>query len=999
MSVSKPALGRWLLWLFVLSGFAGLVYQSVWSHYLGLVLGHAAYAQSLVLAIYMGGMALGSWLVSRAGVRWRRLILAYALVECAIGLLGLLFHGLFVAYTDFSQDVVLARLHSEGLATLWQWSSAALLIAPQSVLLGMTFPLMSAGYLRVAPGEDGAILGGLYFSNSIGAAFGALVCTFVLLPWIGMPGAVQAAGAINILVALLAAALARSIDDPAYRFPAAASPDRAGPDRASTNRADRLVLAAAFVTGATSFVYEIGWVRLLNQALGTTVHSFELMLAAFIFGLAFGGLWVRRRSARVLDAVAATGHAQVWMGIAALLSLPLFAQSFRWVGWLIGELQRNDAGYTVFSIGSAAIALLVMFPAAFFAGMTLPLLTMALLRRGRGEASIGRVYAANTLGAIVGVFLTLHALIPLIGVRLAVTLAAVGDLALGLLLLRFAAQKPRRVAFAVSGTVAAAALVASLQLGRPDPAAQVSGVFRTGNSSLSNAKIFYLRDGKTATVSLFAYRSGTAVIATNGKPDAGLQMRLDLPPSSDEVTMRMAAALPLAIHPSPKRIAVIGWGSGMTTDTFLRSSIPETVDTVEIEPAMYDAARLFGPHVQRAYTDPRSHPRFEDARAYFATGNRRYDVIFSEPSNPWVSGVANLFTEQFYRFLAPHLAKGGVLVQWIHCYEIDDRLLATIIAALIEVYPNVDAYLTNTSDLLLVASEQPLPSVDMRRIGSPDLARELRRNGFENSADFAVRRIGSRATLQAFVRMTHAPPHSDFYPTVSLDGPRARFVRAESTLLQLLVYNGMPVLDVLGQRRPPGATEHVADAKESLLSQRFLRARAVADAIARGDSTSLRQRMPLLVDQVRVLLQAGDAHGEDPAAWFVAVGDLAGNSLGLLSPEELDGVWIRPGWAGDPQRLPEAQRVVLAALDAGARRDVTRMRPTALAALDRLDPRLPGPLREEMLVLAMLGSIGERDFAAVPALETRYGRDIAPSPAYGPIRNYLLAWADVQSHP
>ena len=193
-------LERALLLLFVASGFAGLVYQAIWSHYLGLILGHAAYAQTLVLAIFMGGMASGAWLVSARGGRWSGLIRSYAIVELIVGATALVFHPLFVAYMEVSQSTILPAMQSESAIRLWQWGSAALLIAPQSVLLGMTFPLMSGGYLRVAPHQDGEILGGLYFTNSIGAAAGALAATFLLLPWIGMPGAIMVAGVINILV-------------------------------------------------------------------------------------------------------------------------------------------------------------------------------------------------------------------------------------------------------------------------------------------------------------------------------------------------------------------------------------------------------------------------------------------------------------------------------------------------------------------------------------------------------------------------------------------------------------------------------------------------------------------------------------------------------------------------------------------------------------------------------------------------------------------------------
>lgn len=993
----KPAIGRGLLALFVLSGFAGLIYQSVWSHYLGLTLGHAAYAQSLVLAIYMGGMAVGAWLISRVGARWRQLIMAYAAVEAAIGLIGLLFHGTFVHYTDFSQNVVLPSIASEWLARAWQWSSAALLIAPQSILLGMTFPLMSGGYLRVSPRQDGEILGGLYFTNSIGAAFGALTCTFVLLPWIGMPGAVQVAGWINLIVAGLAAWLAMSIrradtDEVTHQAQVLAQPAR---------RAQTWLLVAAFVTGATSFVYEIGWVRLLNQALGTTVHSFELMLSAFIFGLAFGGLWVRRRSARIIDPVATTGHAQIWMGIAALLSLPLFTQSFHWVQWMMGALARNESGYTLFSLGSVTIALLVMFPAAFFAGMTLPLMTVSLLRRGYGESSIGRIYAANTLGAIVGVFLTMQVLIPLIGVRLAITLAAFGDLVLGLLLLRFLVEIPRRWGYALSATVGLLAVVVSLQLGRPDPGAQVAGVFRTGIASIPDQQVKFLRDGKTATVGVFIQANGVAVIATNGKPDAGIQVQAGQPVSLDEVTMRMAAALPLGMHPHPRDVAIIGWGSGLSTDTFLASPVPQSVNTVEIERAMYDGARLFGSHSARGYTDPRSHPHFDDARTYFSTGNRKYDVILSEPSNPWVSGVASLFTKEFYLFLRRHLKLDGLLVQWLQSYEINDHLLGSMIAALTEVFPQVDVYLTNSSDLLFVSSGQPLRLLDARALGIEPLHSELARLGLVNTGDYSVRRIGSRRVLQAFVRYTDAQPHSDFYPTVSLNGPRSRYMGETSALLQMLVSNGMPVLDILEGRAPPGADE-VTDVPQSTFAQAHGMARDIAVALKSGDTTALQHRDADLATSVQSLLSMRNGMGKDDiGVWYTDVSALAAETIGALPSADLVGVWTKPTWSAQEASLPLPAHAVLSAFDAAARRDVGQLRSRALVALEQLDhdTKVPNALREQMLVLAMLGAIGEHRPEQVPILERTLGDRIPPSMRYGPIRAYLMAWVDEPKAP
>jgi spermidine synthase len=214
--VKTSRLAYALLTLFVLSGFAGLIYQSVWSHYLGLTLGHAAYAQTLVLAIFMGGMALGAWLASRYSTRWKQLVLGYALVEGVIGVCGLVFHQVFVAYSGVSQDTILPALSNITLAHGYQWITAALLISPQSILLGATFPLMSAGLIRALPREHGEVLGGLYFSNSLGAALGALLATFVLLPAVGLPGTVLTAGVLNIVVAIGAWGLSKMLGEASH---------------------------------------------------------------------------------------------------------------------------------------------------------------------------------------------------------------------------------------------------------------------------------------------------------------------------------------------------------------------------------------------------------------------------------------------------------------------------------------------------------------------------------------------------------------------------------------------------------------------------------------------------------------------------------------------------------------------------------------------------------------------------------------------------------------
>lgn len=1010
--MTRAGAGPALLGLFVVSGFAGLIYQSIWSHYLGLTLGHAAYAQTLVLAIFMGGMALGAWLASRWGGRWRDLVLAYALVEAVIGLAGLGFHPLFLGYTALSQQTVLPMLSGAGVAA-WQWLGATALILPQCVLLGATFPLLSAGWLRLAPAQAGRVLGGLYFANSFGAALGVLAATFLLLPRIGMPGAVQLAGGLNLAVAAGAAWLAWSLRragpgrsaasrgprdsggaaDGERLEPRPLAPSPAADGLASAASFSRLVLWATALSGAASFVYEIVWVRLLNQALGTTLHAFELMLAAFILGLACGAWWVRGHGGCIADALRYAGIAQVAMGVAALLSTPVFAQSFVWVGWLVGVLPRDDGGYALYNLGSAAIALAVMFPAAFFAGMTLPLFTMALLRRGAGEAAIGRVYAANTLGAIAGVLACVHLLVPLLGLHGALVLAALVDAGLGLVLLRIAG--PARLLRPAMTILAALAI--AFMFGRPDPLAQLSGVFRTGQARAdAEARVAYLRDGKTATVAVAVYPSGAAMIATNGKPDASLTLGLEDAPMPDEITMLMAGALPLALHPAPREVAVIGWGSGLTTHTLLGSPLPVRVESIEIERAMVEGARVFGARVARAYDDPRSVLRIDDARTHFVAGRRRYDAIVSEPSNPWVSGVAHLFTEEFYALLHRHLTEQGVLVQWLQSYEIDDALLARMVTALLTRFPQAEVYLTNDYDLLLVARRDQAPAaLDLGRLDHAPLRDELARVGLAGEADYRLRRIGGPRVLATFSRLMGGAGHSDFHPVVALGAPRTRFLGSRSEFLQYLVDNGLPVLDLLDGRAPPARGEAVSQVEPS----RFAYAHRIAAEITAGLEGGrvgvwLRERLPDQAAQVERLLarSAAPLDEDEVGAWSADAAAVAKLTLGLLPAADHAQSWVSPRWlsAGQPHLIDE----LMAAWSAAARRAPAAMFDAAVAVLEARDTRLPVEVREQMLVIAQLGALGLGDADGVALLETRYG-DYAPRTRnFDGIRHFLRAWAE-----
>ncbi|HTG96050.1 MAG TPA: hypothetical protein VL982_01250, partial [Burkholderiales bacterium] len=634
--------------LFTVSGFAGLIYESIWTQYLKLFLGHAAYAQSLVLAVFMGGMAAGAAWCARRSARLANPLAVYAAVEAVIGIASLVFHPLFVALTDWSYDWLLPGLGQEWLALAAKLALSCALILPQSVLLGMTFPLMSAGLARAHRGSAGESLAMLYFTNSLGAAAGVLASGFVLIDQLGLPGTLLTAGVLNLAIALVVWLLAR---------PARHEPVRQTP-HAETSL--QLLLAVAFFTGLASFIYEISWIRMLSLVLGASTHSFEVMLATFIFGLAMGGLAVRRRVDASAEPVRLLAWVQVVMGLAAAATLPVYDSTFGLMEALLKGLARSDAGYLLFNLSGAGIAALVMLPATFCAGMTLPLISGALLRRGAGEQAIGQVYAANTLGAIAGVLVAVHIGLPVLGLKGTLLTGALVDVALGLALFAFLEMKTI-LAWATGLSAAAiAALAFGVQL---DAHKMTAGVFRHGDiGSSRDATILFNKDGKTATVHLVKYPEAVS-LRTNGKSDGSINLDPNGERGTDEITMVLTAALPLALKPDTKSAAVIGIGTGLTTHTLLQSLDVERVETVEIESAMAEASRGFMPRNSAAFADPRGTVFIDDAKSFFSTHHSRYDLIISEPSNPWVSGVSGLFTREFYRRIRNHLNSGGLLVQ------------------------------------------------------------------------------------------------------------------------------------------------------------------------------------------------------------------------------------------------------------------------------------------------------------------------------------------------
>jgi spermidine synthase len=959
--------------LFTASGFAGLIYESVWTHYLKLFLGHAAYAQSLVLAVFMGGMAAGAAYCGRRSARLANPLAGYAIVEGAIGIAALAFHEIFVQVTDLSYERLLPLLGNEWLALGAKLALSCLLILPQSVLLGMTFPLMSAGLVRAHRGSPGESVAMLYFTNSFGAAAGVLTSGFLLISWMGLPGTLHTAGILNLLIAAVVWVLARPARHRAV-------------EKTAQSRTDlQLLLAIAFFTGLASFIYEISWIRMLSLVLGASTHSFELMLATFILGLALGGLAVRRRADAAPEPARLLAWVQVAMGLAALATLPVYDFTFTLMETLLTGLARSETGYALFNVSGAAIAALVMLPATFFAGMTLPLITSALLRRGGGEAAIGQVYAANTLGAIAGVVVAVHAGLPHLGLKGTLIAGALVDVALGLVLLRFLGKTFLHVAAACGVLFLAVGIGVELDVHK-----MTAGVFRHGELQDSrDATILFARDGKTATVHLVKYSDATS-LRTNGKSDGSINMDPAGTRGSDEITMVLTAALPLALKPETRSAAVIGIGTGLTTHTLLQSLDIERVETVEIEAAMAEAARGFMPRNSGAFADPRGSLLIDDAKSFFSTRNRSYDLIISEPSNPWVSGVSSLFTREFYRRIRRHLNPGGLLVQWIQLYEMDASLVATVLGALGAEFPHYAVFAPSDYDLLIMAADTPIPLPAQPRVFEhPGVAKELWTVHALSAGDLDARYLGSRATLEPLFASYGMPANSDYAPVLDLNAARHRFMEKSASDVVALLNAELPLLELIERDRSRRAVnplyrgayafERVENTRLAWYARDFLlRPRPpVPEAVPKD----LQKDLELL--KLR-LIECREPRELD--VWLHSAIRVAKAINPYLAPDDVAPVWTRIMGSACYAGLEDFQRRWLALFQAVGARNAARMAELA-APLVASEQRMVADAREYLLLAALAGYVASGDRAKALELWKTYGEGTRASrPAFRLLR-------------
>jgi len=696
------------------SGACGLVYQVAWFRELRLIFGGSTAASSAVLGIFIGGLGLGGALLGeRADARENPLRL-YALLEAGAAL-GALASPLLLWLVRFVY-VLLGGTSTLGEAggVVVRLLLAALVLGVPTVLMGGTLPAAA----RALESDDDAArttVALLYGVNTLGAVAGSLFSSFYALQVLGTRETLWAGGALNLVVAGAGYLLSRGFPaKPAEplkhetkgkakkREPQEKDP---APEAAPT----RFVLAASASVGLVFFMMETVWLRMLAPLLGGTLQQFGLVTAVALAGIGLGGLGhaLRHRERPATLAVFAT----TCLLEAAALALPL-ALGDRLAVAQIFDRALGVTGAAGQLLAWVRLTSVVVLPAALVAGYQFPLL-IGLLGRGgeRVGRHVGLAYAWNTAGAVAGALLGGFVLIPALGAVGCWRALTGALLVLGLTAAVLAFPNGRRWRPLVfQAALAALGLALALADGpsaawrhTPIGAGRVSANRFGGPNDIEawrrNAarELLWSKDGVEATVALA--RHDDLAFIVNGKSDGSI---------SDGGTQIMGGVLGAVLHPNPKSALVIGLGTGSSAGWLGALEGMERVDVVEIEPLILDVARAFKAINHGALENPRVHVLHGDAREVLLASKQQYDVIFSEPSNPYRAGIASLYTQEFYRGARDRLRPQGVFVQWVQAYEIDGQTLRTIFATLGSVFGNVEVYRGGPHDLLLVASAAPL---------------------------------------------------------------------------------------------------------------------------------------------------------------------------------------------------------------------------------------------------------------------------------------------------
>lgn len=773
----STAVHRLLFLFFFLSGFSSLVFEVIWARMLQQVFGTTSFAISTLLTAFMAGLALGSYLGGKLASRLKDPLRVYGLLEGTIGLYALVVPLLLAALPSLYSLLFEQFIDNFWLFSLLRFGAVFAILLIPTTLMGATLPLVSQWIAARSARFQGKV-GLLYGVNTLGACLGCLLAGFAILPTWGLNITNYGFALVNLVLAILVVWTARRLRQTAADDAPAASD--------SENRlalpawAVRFILIIFGLTGAVAMSYQVLWTRAYIITLGSSTYSFTLVLTAVLVGIAIGSALLSLWVARIQRPLAWFSFLQFAVAITAALS---FFTLNRVPFWFFSHLREAATmSAQIFLFQFALVALVVTVP-SILQGMCFPLVIRAVTgRRDRSGNDVGKAYAYNTTGSIIGSFGAGFILLPALGLQQAITvviatstLAAIAA-ALGELLLRPRALRAVQFGAATAATVIIIALAPAL-----DRAHLTSGIFRAQMArdvfsersfARHDPEILFYEDGLTATISV-ERQEETTTLRANGKPEAS--------DGADMATQIMVGLLPLVLRsafddvdPGGEEVAMIGYGSGVTAGASLQWPL-EQLDVVELEPAMVDASRHFDHVNHRPLEDDRLNLIESDGRNYIEYSPATFDIIISEPSNPWIAGVSSLFTVEFFQRARAQLNPNGVFAQWVQLYEMHPDNVRTVFETFQSAFPHVLAFSSKpkSTDVILVGSQRklPLPAqgfADAWAISS--VQSELARVGHRSPHDLLGLLFMNQDQLREF--SANAPLNTDDNGYLEFNAPR-----------------------------------------------------------------------------------------------------------------------------------------------------------------------------------------------------------------------------------
>lgn len=733
LRLSRPT----TLALVFFSGATGLIYEFCWSKRLANWLGNTGQAHAILLATFMGGLALGAWLFGRRADASKRPLALYGLLELGVGGLALLFPWFLELAGSLYVSVGAAGGNPARLVL------AAVTVLPPTLLMGGSLPAMTRALTQSLSTAKGT-LASLYALNSLGAAAGSLAAGLLFVPVAGLAVTERFAVLFNVLVGLIALAGGRA-EAPA---PTTAEPE--APQRVYSDTAVKAVLIGTALSGFTAMLYEVTWIRVLSIIIGGTSYAFTLILSCFILGIALGSFWIARRAEG--DALRTFGWLQLGLVVVVCLTIPLYRR-LPFVFFSLTQLLRPEHAWSVYLFLCFLFCALLLLPPTVLMGASFPLAGRVVMRSKESVGGeVGRVYLFNTVGTILGSLAGGLVLLPLIGLEGNFTVGLVANLVAAAVCLGAARTADRGPAARTWAPLAAAALLVVVGgvatrgwatfISAAGRYREWHGTFSEFSSfeaqALARAESLFYADDVFASVMVAQQKGTHRFLRINGKAD-GSNGRGDLD------TQMLAAHVGALMHPREvKKVLLVGIGAGITAGSLLSYDL-ERLDVVEISPAVLDAAKLFSKDNRDALSDPRCHVHIEDARTFLTLSPEKYDLIVSVPSNPWVTGVSGLFSRDFFRVARERLAPGGRMVQWIHTYESNEALVQLVVRTLRDSFEHGTTWL-GAADMLLVASREP-QTIDLevmtQRMKAPAVAEDLRRLGITQAWTLLARQVHS----------------------------------------------------------------------------------------------------------------------------------------------------------------------------------------------------------------------------------------------------------------